>query len=213
MDKVAQRKALINALLLAIVMAMPSGLSFEELEYVNALYADTTSGYYAKFTRMPEWSLGLWRAPVTFSTRVNYFITLGVSFLSFALLSTLISFWVIGNLDLSEDRKIPVHFWAWFRWVAFVEFIMTVLNVVFSYIAYMTIIEVKFPDPTYSGQGESEYYSIINSPHSFTYLLVTWFCYAAVIFATLGMSMALKSSSKNDPDESKSGVESKKHEV
>jgi hypothetical protein len=107
----------------------------------------TQLGVLCEIYEIKEWDMGLHQTGII-SSYLNYNISLAIAFLSYALMSVLVTYWSMSNGRYHDDDRVSRPFWSWFRYVAFLQFITTCLGVIFSHNAYISLVEIKFPDPT-----------------------------------------------------------------
>ena len=157
---------LVNALLLAVVMAIPGSVSYDELTasnirfglgrmvqpeaYVDFNRTTMNSAYvaYTKYGRNRDWFAALInKAPTLYdqfgsddnfgySNRLAFYIAGAVGALTCALLSVVLCFFFMAASDFHHDSSFDA--WWWYaRWLVAQQFISTAWGVVLTYFTLM----------------------------------------------------------------------------
>ena len=129
--------ALINALLLTVVMAIPVGVPRADLDAANQLFVDPSFNPSVWFTRVIQPQYGL----LSNAIADNY--TLAACTLAASLVSIILMYMFGSVTELEEDDLFLI--WWWFtRWLFLAQIALTVAGIAYAFGAFFYLELMKF---------------------------------------------------------------------
>eukprot|EP00195_Chlamydomonas_chlamydogama_P002363 CAMPEP_0202921000 /NCGR_PEP_ID=MMETSP1392-20130828/77158_1 /ASSEMBLY_ACC=CAM_ASM_000868 /TAXON_ID=225041 /ORGANISM="Chlamydomonas chlamydogama, Strain SAG 11-48b" /LENGTH=243 /DNA_ID=CAMNT_0049614533 /DNA_START=85 /DNA_END=816 /DNA_ORIENTATION=+ len=185
-EKVLSTLALVSALVLTLVYALPTAVTYEELISADQRFSanppdpSTQAGYFLtynlRFTEVPSRRLALYiNLSGFFLTATLITVILQYMFLSFT------NAYLMGTAEKVRQKGLRI-FHNWNKWVSGFVLLFVITGIVMFFIALWMMFLVKFPDyPLGLAKGEKDDYM----RESDVYVLAEGLLYVAAALCTL----------------------------
>eukprot|EP00854_Cymbomonas_tetramitiformis_P021161 gene21161-25414_t len=132
--------ALVDALMLSVVITIPTAFSFEEVEQIDRRFSE--GAYHNFFKGNFEYAFVR-----SFSGKVNYACTMSICYLSSSLLCVILLYFFSAFVeDIFGNRECFDHWWFYNRFSVLFALVSCIVGCAQSVIVYYMIVEAKFPD-------------------------------------------------------------------
>lgn len=210
--EVLNNLCVVSALLIAVCLAIPGAVSFDELEAANARFADVQSeAGYGRFWAKSFNYLG----NTQYSDKVAVLFTISTSFMASVLISCLFTLFYTGRMkDLTDRDSATTNddfrvFWRYGRFLMIAQLILCCVGIVFTFLAAGALFEVKFPDRYIDETGDVVYDK--RSPLGFNYAVQL--CCGLVIIGSTALTLSHITAKRHQHHREKQQEESEEKEA
>ena len=167
-EKILNILGLVTALLLGVVLTIPTSVNHAELAEANSNfnnnlrynYSDPGAGptypIWYNAQQLASWSAVFRDTPFddtvlnkyggVYSNRLAYYIAGASGSLTCALLSVVLVYFFLAAGDWDEEGHNFAEWWQLVKWLVLQQFLATAVGIVLFFISLMVLVDIKFPD-------------------------------------------------------------------